>query len=161
MISGSQYCNWYWYPINCPAWPATLLSPSVQMSVTNWCPFRHVRFNEKQNVSHVPKMTQQLKANSVYRHKALFPNTFPLLSVPFPRVLFQVSRSISHQSVLYPFIHFFPSPKHSNDGRAFTVFTSFKTNMWHSAVPVETFDGSALHSELSELPAPEHSCTPH
>lgn len=51
------------------------------MSATNWCPFRHVRFNEKQNVSHVPKMTQQLKANSVYRRKALFPNTFPSIYI--------------------------------------------------------------------------------
>lgn len=52
---------------------------------------------------------------------------------------------------------FFFSLKNSNDVRAFTVFTSFKTNMWHSAVPVETFDGSVLHSGLSELPALEHS----
>lgn len=28
--------------------------------------------------------------------------------------------------------------------------------MWHSAVPAETFDGSALHSGLSKLPALEH-----
>lgn len=55
----------------------------------------------------------------------------------------------------------FSSLKDSNDGRAFTVFTSFKTNMWHSAVPAETFDGSALHSGLSELPALEHSCMLH
>lgn len=87
---------------------------------------------------------------------------FSTASVPSPHALFQVSLSISHQFVLHRcFIHFFPSLKHSNDGRAFTVFTSFKTNTWHSAVPVETFDGSVLHSELSELPAPEHSCTPH
>lgn len=32
----------------------------------------------------------------------------------------------------------------SNDGRAFTVFISFKTNTRHSAVPTETFDGSEL-----------------
>ncbi len=78
------------------------------------------------------------------------------LSIPLLRALSDLS-TITHQPPLYPCIRFF-SLKNSNDGRAFTVFTSFKTNMWHSAVPAETFDGSALHSGLSELPALEHSC---
>lgn len=58
-------------------------------------------------------------------------------------------------------VSIFLSLENSNDGRAFTVFTSFKTNMWHSAVPAEAFDGSAPHSGLSELPALEHSCMLH
>lgn len=41
-----------------------------------------------------------------------------------------------------------PPLQNSNDGRAFTVFISFKANMWHSAVPAETFDGSELRSAL-------------
>lgn len=41
-----------------------------------------------------------------------------------------------------------PPLQKSNDGRAFTVFISFKANMWHSAVPAETFDGSELRSAL-------------
>lgn len=65
--------------------------------------------------------------------------------------------TITHHPSFYPCICFFFSLKNSNDGRAFTVSISFRTNMWHSVVPVETFDGSALHSGLSELPALEHS----
>lgn len=53
----------------------------------------------------------------------------------------------------------FPSLQKSNDGRAFTVFISFKTNMWHSAVPAETFDGSELRSALRA--ALERSCMAH
>lgn len=81
----------------------------------------------------------------------------PYFSPPSPLRSFYHFSPVSPLS-LYPF---FLSLKNSNDGRAFTVFTSFKTNMWHSAVPAENFDGSVLHSGLSELPALEHSCMLH
>lgn len=87
------------------------------------------------------------------------PPNSPSLSVSFLWALSDLS-TVTHQPSLHACICFL-SLKNSNDGRAFTVFTSFKTNMWHSAVPAETFDGSALLSELSELPAMEHSCMLH
>lgn len=89
-------------------------------------------------------------------------NSFSYLSIShFIPLLWALSLfAIIHHPPLYPSIRL-SSLKNSNDGRAFTVFTSFKTNMWHSAVPAETFDGSVLHTGLSELPALEHSCMLH
>ena len=128
--------------------------------------------------SNVGSMVRQLNVNALYHNSGLLsftPCPFSLLSPPPFLISLHLSLSLSsslssepsqifstitHNPPLYPCIRFF-SLKNSNDGRAFTVFTSFKTNMWHSAVPAETFDGSALHSGLSELPALEHSCMLH
>lgn len=89
------------------------------------------------------------------------PSHYLAISLVIPLLwAFSDLSTITHRPPFYPCIRFL-SLKNSNDGRAFTVFTSFKTNMWHSAVPAEAFDGSALHSGLSELPALEHSCMLH
>lgn len=113
-------------------------------------------------------MARQLNVNALNHNSGLLyfpPDPFspflphPFLYLPPLRALLDLP-TISHHPPLYPCIRFF-SLKNSNDGRAFTVFTSFKTNMWHSAGPAETFDGSALHSGLSELPALELSCMLH
>lgn len=101
-------------------------------------------------------------ACSLSLHVPFRPSHPPFLISPSIPLLWALSdlSTITHHPPLYLCIRFF-SLKNSNDGRAFTVFRSFKTNMWHSAVPAETFDGSALHSGLSELPALEHSCMLH
>lgn len=117
----------------------------------------------------------QLNVSALYPNSSLLsftPHPFSILTPTLFNICLSLSPHFSPPSPLRSFYHFSPvsplslypfflSLKNSNDGRAFTVFTSFKTNMWHSAVPAETFDGSVLHSGLSELPALEHSCMLH
>lgn len=116
----------------------------------------------------VGSMTLQLNGNALYHNSSLLSFTsrpFSLLFPILPPISINFCFVSSEPSQIFllllttlsstPVSDFFPL-KNSNDGRAFTVFTSFKTNMWHSAVPAETFDGSVRHSGLSELPALEH-----
>lgn len=95
MISESQFYNWFWNLINCPAWPTAALSPSIQVWLTNWCPFHHVHFNEKKkikNLLHVPCMAQQLfsyTSPSIYILCYIIPSsshTLPGFSFHFPPV---------------------------------------------------------------------------
>lgn len=127
--------------------------------------------------SNAGSMTRQLNVNALYHNSGLLSSLHIAFAPTPPPPPFLISLYLSLSPFLssedsqifllllttlpsIPVSAFF-SLKNSNDGRAFTVFTSFKANMWHSAVPAETFDGSALHSGLSELPALEHSCMLH
>lgn len=108
----------------------------------------------------VGSSARQLNVNALVRNSgslSFTPFLPPLslhLSLSLPCSLLRPLTSFNYYSSPSPeSLYSLPSPPQRTLMMAgLSVFTSFKTNMWHSVVPAETFDGSALDSGLSELP---------